>query len=73
MIIPNEQAYIAMLNRLEDAMRHSCEELADVAASVQGANSDASLRLLKLAKTLERIGNDPNDPVPSDIAEGQPA
>ena len=62
MQLPSEQEYVRMLGRLQNAMIFSCQSLADL------AGGDETGRLLrKLARILERIGNDQNDPVPEDL------
>lgn len=62
MQVPSEQEYGKMLGRLEDAMIFSCQSLLELAGS-----DDAGRLLRRLAKILERIGNDENNPVPEDL------
>jgi hypothetical protein len=51
-----------MLGRLQNTMIFACESLAELAGS-----DETGKLLLKLAKILERVGNDENDPVPRSL------
>lgn len=62
MQVPSEQEYAMMLGRLQNTMIFACQSLAELAGSDETGNL-----LLKLAKILERVGNDENDPVPRDL------
>lgn len=73
MNLPTEAEYAQMLGRLQNVMAFAAEELEQLANAVRPGISDQSAdivasRLRKLARdVMFRVGNDPNDPVPTDL------
>jgi hypothetical protein len=72
MKLPNEAEYAHMLGRLQDVMAFAAEELEQLANGVRPGLSDIAAdnvnsRLRNLARVMFRIGNDENNPVPTDL------
>ncbi len=66
---PHEKA------RLSNAMTGICSEIADIVSDdvkpglTEGEAQRLSSRLINLATILEKIGSDPNNPLPQDLPE----
>ncbi|HSE16585.1 MAG TPA: hypothetical protein VLB46_06005 [Pyrinomonadaceae bacterium] len=72
MKLPNEAEYAQMLGRLQNVMAFAAEELEQLANGVtpglsNRAAENVTSRLRSLARVMFRIGNDENDPVPTDL------
>jgi hypothetical protein len=73
MRLPNEDEYVQMLGRLQDVMAFAAEELEQLANGVKPGLSNAAAenvcsRLRSLARgVMFRIGNDEDNPVPTDL------